>query len=257
MKTIADLKALLGDINAEIVEKRVADKAARATELTEKIGVVMQLLPLVTTSTKAAAAVRDQMYSVPKAKAAVREYLRGEFLGFSGPYLPHATAQVAAAVGELAEVSAEKFAEIRENTRVVYEHRKTAHEGKWQNGCQDCAMVFTYDSKADGALHRYIALTHWSGALMKERYDRNRLPLLPNGRVGPIGKAMTASDSLAEKPTEMPVSAPPAESRKVRRAGKFAKTEDGPNSGRPTSKPRGGAGSDEAARAMREGVSEA
>lgn len=243
MKTTADLKALMEGINAEVAAKRAAEEADRAAEVKGRIEVVMQLLSMVVLSPKAATAVREQIYSVPEVKASVRGWLRNEFLGFSVPLLPHAAAQIAAAIGEISEVSVEKFAEIRKRNDVVYEHRKTAHAGKWEHGCSECTLEFVYDSKADGVLHRYIAQTTWARMLMKERYDRNRLPLLPKGKVGMIGEKMIAAgNSSAEKPAETPVSVPPAESREVRRAKKFgSKSGDGPKSGRPTVKPRGGA----------------
>lgn len=218
MKTTADLKALLEGINAEVAEQRAAEEAVRAAEAKEKISVVMQLLPLVTASPKAAAAVRDQMYSVPEIKTAVRDYLRKEFLGFSGNLLPNTAAQIAAAVGELGELSAEKYAEIRKNNEAVYEHRKTAHGEKWEHGCPGCALLFVSESRADGVTHRYVTTTHWAGALLKERYDLNRPKLVPKGQVGPIGKAMTQP----VQPEVTPVVDGGGEklpSRKVRRAG--------------------------------------
>lgn len=238
MKTTADLKALLGDINTEIVERRAAEEAARVAEKKERVGVVMQLLPLVTASQKAASAVRDQMYSLPEAKTEVREYLRGEFLSFSGSLLPHAAAQIAVAVGELSEVSAEKFAEIRGKNEAVYAHRKVAHEGSWKHGCPGCTMMFVQESKAEGVLHRYIALTHWSGTLLKERYDRNRPKLLGRSQVGPIGKAMA---SPAAVPNTAPAATedPKPPSRKVRRS---VKQTERTTEGTPTGRPRGDQG---------------
>lgn len=237
MKTTADLKALVEGINAEVAERRAAEEAARVAEKKERIGVVMQLLPLVVASLKAADAVREQMYSVPEAKAAVREYIRNEFLGFSGPFLPHTAAQIAVAVGELSEVSAEKFAEIRGKNEAVYEHKKTAHEGKWQHGCPGCTLTFVQESKAEGVVRRYIALTHWAGVLLKERYDRNRPKLVPRGKVGPIGQAMTAAPAETPAPV-VPVI--PAESRQVRRARRFSDSDAPTRDSRPTTKPRGG-----------------
>lgn len=200
MKTTNDLKELLGSINTEVAEKRAEQEAAHAAERKEHIGVVMQLLQLATASAKAAAEVRSQMYSTPEVKAAVRGWLRNEFLGFSGPFLPHTAAQIAAAIKELDEVSAEKFAEIRKKNEAVYDHKKAAHAGAWKHGCSECTLIFVQDSKAEGVLHRYIALTTWAGKLLKERYDRNRLPLLPKGQVGPIGRAMDEALDKGEKP---------------------------------------------------------
>lgn len=218
MKTTADLMALLGDINAEVAEKRAAEAADRAAEIKERVGVVMQLLPLVTASPKAAAAVRDQMYSAQEVKIAVRDELRKKLLersdSRSDNFLPHAAAQIAVAVGEIGELSAEKSVEIRKRNEAVYEHRKTAHDGKWKHGCPECTLVFVQESKAEGVLHRYITLTHWAGALMKERYDRNRPKFVPSGQVGPIGAALDklrgegesgSGEKLGKKQVRLPV----------------------------------------------------
>lgn len=258
MKTSANLKALLGDIKAEVAEKRAAEEASRAAERKERVDVVMELLPLTTASPKAAAAVREQMYSVPEAKAKVRGYIRNEFLGFSGPLLPHAAAQIAAAVGELSEISAEKLTEIREKNKTIYEHKKIAHEGKWQNGCPECATVFVQESKADGTTHRYIAMTHWAGMLLKERYDQNRPKLMPKGQVGPIGKALIKAegggegDGLGEDSL----------GNRTDKGGKGSKsrTTERPEpkpKGRKVAKPHGGGGNDEGSRAMRDEIPQA
>lgn len=249
MKTTADLKALLEGINAEVAEQRAAEEAARAAEVQEKVVVVMQLLPLVVASPRAAAAVRDQMYSVPQVKAAVREHLRGELLKRSDDrrsdnLLPHATAQIAVAVGEFGELSAEKFAEVRAKNEAVYTHQKTAHEGRWQHGCPGCTLLFVQESKAEGVLHRYITLTHWSGALMKERYDLNRPKLVPRGQVGPIGNALLVPLKGAPDPEGGEGGDKKLPSRKERRAQMRTaptNTEDGEKSSGKIEKKRGGA----------------